>query len=224
MVQASNWQKIQPCWIGLGWVEFWNFWGLPDGWTCVLDVGVHGIVTNLLPSSLVWNHRLGSWKTATIAILVLATKQFCEHFAFLFSALRWLLTCLKHVVVIQEFVVWQGCWTNNPHYVRLFWPLWASLESLSDRYDTLHITYRLGSYDFLSHVGFVQLSIHMMNPCLSLSFQHFAANLKQVKVDEFVIIKGMAKDQNLRKHRVNGRLSIAVEHSLSHLNLCICFG
>lgn len=61
---------------------------------------------------------------------------------------------------------------------------------------------RLESYDFLSHVGFVQLSIHMMNLCLSFPFQHFAANLKQVRVDEFVIIKGMAKDQNLLKHRV----------------------
>lgn len=134
MVQASNWHKIQLCWIGLGWVEFWNFWGLPDGWTCVLDVGVHGIVTNLLPSSLVWNHRLGSWKTATIAILVLATQQFCEHFAFLFSALRdgfWLEACGGY----SKFVVWQGCWTNNPHYVRMFRPLWASL---SDRYDTPH--------------------------------------------------------------------------------------
>lgn len=44
---------------------------------------------------------------------------------------------LKHVVVIQEFVVWQGCWTN-PHYVRLFRPLWAGLESLPERYDTPH--------------------------------------------------------------------------------------
>lgn len=135
MVQASNWQKIQPCWIGLGWVKFWNFWGLPDAqlvfWmlecmellqTYYLFAGMESQIQKFEDSH---HSNLSSCNLTilwTFRLLVFSTSIASD---------------LKHVVVIQEFVVWQGCWTN-PHYVRLFQPLWAGLESLPERYDTPH--------------------------------------------------------------------------------------
>lgn len=227
MVQASNWQKIQPywIWIGLDWVGLGRvveFLGIARCWICVSDVGS------------AWNrYKL----TIPFAGLESQTRKMedshhsnlssCNYtilWTFRFLAFSTSMAAdLKHVVVvIQEFVAWQACWTNplcvctvsaivskSREFARCN-GCWITWIDMTHHTHTKHppppknslcwLGFRLRSYDVPSHVVFVRLPIDMMNLCLSLPSQHFAANLNQVRVDKFVIIKGMAKASVTAEH------------------------
>ena len=117
-------------------------------------------------------------------------------------------TDLKHVVVIQEFVAWQGWWTN-PLCVCI---VLAIVSYGCWNYVDWHDTPLSSQFSLLIWIQTqeVTMSWGMLGVC-NLQFTwricafhfHFniTVNLKQVRVDKFVIIKGMAKDQNLLKHR-----------------------